>query len=492
LGLRFAILLGIIAAFATALCLCAVAMRKGPRVRRWVARLGVITSNLGLQAKLKIVISFYQVSAMLSSVYGVRLHPAYTRWLDALDVISLGIVGLSYPSSCLGSMVDRLLINAFWPFALVLVGSIFISVHVLLDAGGPGVSLPVSRRRSALLRKMLDRSIYFFILVLYLALPSVARSLFKARQCESFVWRDEPLKRISFLQADLKITCNTGESWSADAFNKLQPFFWSSYVLWFVLVPSSFLILLLRVQASIVDQRITGLANACRFLWRDYNARSHYWELVDLVRKLILTAMIIFVDMEYGSSKILRLVIAAIISVAYLTILAVTHPFRRADDLYLACLSNLLLACCFISGIVIQICDRNDNSGCLELIRLGLDWYSATVFLVVLCLVMLAAALLTIIGRVLIAGAVPTFRLVSSGREPILELSSTHHFHAFISHVWSTGQDQVNRFFPRAALLLALFSPCPLCHITLLSPNAADTCCGAQTTVASTRHQNLA
>jgi hypothetical protein len=168
---------------------------------------------------------------MLSSVYGVRLHPAFTRWLDVLDVISLDIVGLSYPSSCLGSMIDRLLINAFWPFALVLVGSIFISAHVVIEAGGAGVSLPAARRRSALLRMMLDRSIYFFILVFYLALPNVARSLFKARQCESFPWRDEPTERISFLQADFKITCNTGTSWSADVFDQLAPFFWSSYVI---------------------------------------------------------------------------------------------------------------------------------------------------------------------------------------------------------------------------------------------------------------------
>jgi hypothetical protein len=468
---RSAILLVVAAAMALTLFMCSMVVRTRPRIGQWAARLSVLMSNLGIQAKLKIVISFYQVSAMLSSVYGVSLHPSFFGWLDALDVISLDIVGLSYPSSCLGSMVSRLLINAFWPFALVLGGSIFICVHVLLEARHAGV--PVAAHSSTLLWRMLDRSIYFYILVFYLVLPTVARTVFKARQCESFAWRDDTRERISFLLADLKITCNNGASWSANAFDQLEPYFWAFFVLWPVLVPLTFLVLLLRVRASIVDQRITGLANACRFLWRDYNGRFHYWEIVDLVRKLVLTAMMIFVDVEYGSSKILRLVIAAIISVAYLAVIAVAHPFRRADDLYLACLANLLLTCCFISGIVIQICEGEDNRACLEYIGLGLDWYSSTVLLILFSTSMLVATLLIIAGKVLTAGARPTLRLVSSGREPILELSRTLHFHAFISHVWSTGQDQVKCNHSLQAicsahvavptLLLICVQPLPIC-----------------------------
>jgi hypothetical protein len=442
LAVRFAILLGVAAAVAMALFMCSTAVRTRPRIGQWAARLSILMSNLGIQAKLKIVISFYQVSAMLSSVYGVSLHPSLVGWLDALYVISLDIVNLSYPSSCLGSMVSRLLVNAFWPFALVLGGSIFICLHVLLEARCAVV--PVAAHNSALISRMLDRSIYFVILVFYLVLPTVARTVFIARQCESFAWRDEPKERISYLLADPKIYCNSLDGkWSADAFAELQPYFWASFVLWPVVVPLTFLVLLLRVRASMINQRITGLANACRFLWRDYNERFHYWEIIDLVRKVLLTAIIIFINVEPGSSRILRLVIAAIISGAYLAAIAVAHPFRRADDLYLACLANLLLTCCFISGIVIQICEGEDDRACLEYIGLGLDWYSSTVLLIVFSTSMLAATLLIITGKVLTAGSRPTFRLVSSGREPDLKLSRAQHIHAFISHLRGTGQDQV-------------------------------------------------
>ena len=69
-----------------------------------------------------------------------------------------------------------------------------------------------------------------------------------------------------------------------------------------------------------------------------------------MMRKLFLSALILFVDTEQGSSRILRLVIAVVVSNMYLCILAVARPFKRLDDMYLACVANLLLTCSFISG----------------------------------------------------------------------------------------------------------------------------------------------
>jgi hypothetical protein len=160
--------------------------------------------------------------------------------------------------------------------------------------------------------------------------------------------------------------------------------------------------------------------------------------------------MIIFVDIEGGSKKILRLVVATIVSGAFLAVLAVARPLRRADDQYLACTSCFLITCCFVSGIVVHICDAVDDTTCQEYLGLGLNWYSTTVFLITLSISMAAAALLAFLNRVLTALSSPTFRMTSSGRPPVLELSRSHHFHAFISHAWCTGQDQVNYPAPPA------------------------------------------
>ena len=83
--------------------------------------------------------------------------------------------------------------------------------------------------------------------------------------------------------------------------------------------------------------------------------------MVDLLRKLYLTSMVLFIDQEYGSRKLKRTIVAAIVSAMFLTILALARPYRRSDDLCLACIANLLLTCCFASGVVIQVRDGNSS-----------------------------------------------------------------------------------------------------------------------------------
>jgi hypothetical protein len=72
-----------------------------------------------------------------------------------------------------------------------------------------------------------------------------------------------------------------------------------------------------------------------------------------------------------------------------------------------------------------------------------------------LTVAMLAAVLLILSGGVLSFVSTPTFRLVSSGHEPNLELSRSHHFHGFLSHVWGTGQDSTHTIVRRMQLLVA-------------------------------------
>ena len=137
-------------------------------------------------------------------------------------------------------------------------------------------------------------------------------------------------------QLPASLTCDAGPTWD-DETSGLAPYFWAFFALWPVLVPLGFLALLLRVRKPVAAQRATPLSRATSFLWRDY------------------AAGFLFIDQEYGSRKLLRTVVAAIVSAMFLTILALARPYRRSDDLCLACIANLLLTCCFASGVVIQV-----------------------------------------------------------------------------------------------------------------------------------------
>ena len=159
-----------------------------------------------------------------------------------------------------------------------------------------------------------------------------------------------------------------------------------------------------------------------------------FWEVVDLLRRLVLTSIILFVDTEHGSGKMLRLVLGALVSAMYLGILALARPYRRPDDLYLACLSNILLACCFVSGIAIKLCEEGSwASNCYDYTSFANSYWS-TLFVIILTCIMLLASVGLVAFKTISAVTAPTLYLISSGRAPILDLQASCHFHIFISH----------------------------------------------------------
>jgi hypothetical protein len=242
-----------------------------------------------------------------------------------------------------GSMSLRITATACAPYALTVVAIFFlVAQHIYELAKTTAVPSGTT---------LLGKCLYAAIIIFYLTLPVVSRNIFLSRQCESFGYDDVANENRGYLIADLDVRCNSADP----EYEALNSFFWSFFVLWPVLVPLFFLGLVLLVRRAVMDKQITSLANACKFLWADYKPNFLFWEVVNMHRKLLLVALILFVDTENGSSRMLRLVFAVLIQIMYLAILAVARPFQRTDDFYIACLSNLLLACCFTSGNSIHI-----------------------------------------------------------------------------------------------------------------------------------------
>ena len=75
--------------------------------------------------------------------------------------------------------------------------------------------------RREFVRATLSHLLYWAILVAYLVLPSVSRSIFKAQQCESFDINVFTGERRSYLVADLDVLCSADD----DEFRGLDAYF---------------------------------------------------------------------------------------------------------------------------------------------------------------------------------------------------------------------------------------------------------------------------
>ena len=175
-----------------------------------------------------------------------------------------------------------------------------------------------------------------------------------------------------------------------------------------------------------------------------------FWDIIDMTRKIFLTGVIACIDMK-STTEILRLIAAGIISLIYLVFLTMSRPYKRAEDQYLAVISNVMLICCFFMGVVLNICD---DGNCMDTI--GLGSYAASVIVIILTLVTLVLTVCSVTALVYVTISHPILTL-KSGEKPNLildDVALTCEFHAFFSHVWATGQAKSHAIVRKMQLVM--------------------------------------
>ncbi len=391
----------------------------------------------------------------------------FTAWIDYLTLNFVEIFSFAIPISCIGATVEHLILQAIWPFAMILLGALILygfTFATSLCKKRDDTSMTdeaINSETSSL--ELKEKVIQLSIIVIYFALPSVSQNIFDAVNCRPFQISDEPIVYQSYLLMNMDIVCDS----KTDAeYGRIMISFWALFAIWIILTPILSLWLLKRVSTAIRTNRITMLANSCRFLWNDYKPSFWYWDVVDILRKIILTGLIIFIDRKEGSNKFMRLTVAIVFSVIYSFILLSLRPYRRSDDYFCAFASNMLLVCCFSLGIILKHCSEEDllddyDSGesygeekeCSRFVGLN-SGFRASLIVVTLVFSVLVLTVVSILILGMYALNTPKTKLISTGHAPNLELPEQCNYHVFVSHVWSTGQSKTHAIVRKMQLLL--------------------------------------
>ena len=113
--------------------------------------------------------------------------------------------------------------------------------------------------------------------------PIVTREAFEAFSCHHF--KDGT----SWRRADVSIPCNTPEHAQA---SQLALFVICCYPAG---VPILFALLLHCARRAILSGRPTSLSTAIAFLHREYRPRRYWWELVEMLRRLLLVGVLVVI-----------------------------------------------------------------------------------------------------------------------------------------------------------------------------------------------------
>ena len=417
----------------------------------WMRRFTIKAGSHALIPKLKLLIAFYQSAVAIPRVYDVALPPEYYQWMRLITVFDINWDFLVVPGACLpGGFRSRLLLRGLAPLAVMLCGGALRLLYVL----GRDVLRGVGVRRCV--RHVLD-VLPVTLFVLFCFCGTVSKGIFATWSCLPVEDGRENRTTRRFLLADLAIEC---DPYPDEAYLSITTTASVFVFVWPIGVPLLFLVVLLPIRRYLLQKRSTRLVQTTAFLHREYKPAYFFWESIFLAQRLAITGFVEYMPRDFN-----RLQTGLLLTILYTLLLLYLRPYKRSDVGILAVGVQIALLGVFFGALNIRL------YGDLSAIGSGVGgsavdpnlaqsitgWYSTSqmAMWIFACNMVGMALFFGMLGyQVLTRRDTPTIRLVDSAALPELSLGPTQRYHIFLSHVWSSGQDQAATIKRQLQLLL--------------------------------------
>ena len=425
--------------------------------------------SLGLQPKLKMALSFYQVVTVMDSTYGVELPDSYTRWMKHFAFIGqLDWAFITIPEGCLfpGGFRQSLIFTAVAP--LVIIGGFL--VFGLVTAALQGCLDGYQRREddleeSGILQRILRRGVIAAmppcILTTFVFVPGVSASIFSAWSCEAYDLSET--EQVYYLRDDYAVVC-----YDSEEHREIRRIASVLVALWPIGMVVLYAVLLVPVAKPITQRRSSALTKATAFLWRDYEVDYFWWEPLELLRRTALTGWVLLLPEK---KRFLRLVTGLLVSLLSSFGLLISKPFSREEDDMLSIMCQVLLVCVYLGALLVDTFNnfvavgssiQPDDPESVAARYLGFSSSTNVVTLMItfsVTVVILAAT--SALWRMWREGLVANLRVIRTKTAPETGFGKKIRFHLFLSHQWGDCQDsaavikrQLQRLVPGASIFL--------------------------------------
>lgn len=257
--------------------------------------------------KVKILVGFFQIATILPFQGGIRWPSAFADFISIFSFLNFDFMPWQ-SIGCVASInyYQKAIIVGCTPIAILLLLLAFfylpLWIHNTVDTLQE--QLAKQQRQNHLNRKFVKLTL-FTVFLLY---PFVSKTVLGVFNCIE-------VDGTSYLLADLSLIC-FDDNWNSYAvacgfFVAMYPFG----------IPISYLLLLRK--ANLRDPATTYMLG---FLYEAYVARCFYWEVVDMLHKLILTGIVAFAPANT------QLVTNMAILILYLEVLLWVQPYLRKGD----------------------------------------------------------------------------------------------------------------------------------------------------------------
>lgn len=265
----------------------------------------------------------------------------YQRFLDGINVLNFDLGWI--PS--VGCIIDvdfhdRLLVLTIGPIiAMVILTATFT------------VAIRRCRGSSIALRRVRHKHVSMALLVTFLVYSSVSAAVFQTFACEHLADGKE------YLRADYRIECDSSRHKALQVYAAIMIFVYP------VGIPLLYAILLYRNRRVLMYENAREASPKVQTisdLWSPYKPQRFYYEVVECMRRISLTGVVVFIYPNSASQIAITLVIA----LAFMVVSERLAPYASRWEGYLSLTGHLIV---FISMFValllkVEVSDERDTS----------------------------------------------------------------------------------------------------------------------------------
>jgi hypothetical protein len=305
------------------------------------------TTQMVGPVKFKVAIGFYQIISGLEGTFDIGPLPEDLKTvIKFFEWMELNWTVLAFPVGCVDSYLERLAVAGFGPIVLIVLVVLIVAIGTLVEA-----VLHPPESKEAPIKTIALRSVPLSVLIIFMMLPSVSRSVFASWLCVRYGSGPEGSDEyVYFMLRDAGTMCYSDRYYGINAMAVVLLIIWP-IGMWLFLYGITFV-----NRETLLAGKTNRLSEYTRFLTSGYMPQFYYWESVDLFRRLVCTGWVVLVP--YNQS-ILRLIVAIILSVLILLATAYAMPCRRHEDNAITLVAQTALILVYVSCLLVRITDSD-------------------------------------------------------------------------------------------------------------------------------------
>lgn len=311
-------------------------------------------------ARLKIVIGFYQVSSSTFESFSYISWPGpIITMMRYAKIVQLNLLQI-VPLNCLN---DKITINAYSYFLTsIIMTAVVITfgflVQFILNHYKAANSSKRKDKDELKHRQYKEKCYRFLFLILFITFPSTCSQIIKMLPvaCHT-ICSSEGMNCKSYLRADYSVECNTARH---NIYGNL-----SIAALTYCIGFPIFIVLVLKRGRFMERYNKKSQSNSViifsgiRFLYENYSPSCWFWEVVELVRKILFSSLLILLNAESRTS----LGLTAIASGLYSVLFALHKPIMDGFEHWLQLTSLIVTSVNLTIGMLMKIPQEETSSG---------------------------------------------------------------------------------------------------------------------------------